>query len=93
MMETTHNALGRQYLANKNVFSRSLKAALGGVRIADRVRNTVPVGRTSNGKSTAAVLKCCGYTCYIQCTVGYRGLTKHSATTSGKPSVGPGLNP
>ena len=38
-----------------NNFLQAPESSFSGVRIADRVRKTVPDGRTSNGKSPAAV--------------------------------------
>jgi len=49
------NASGALVPCEQQCLYQASKSSFGGVRIADRVRKTVPGGRTSNGKSPAAV--------------------------------------
>jgi len=49
----TPNALSALVSCRQNCASQAPESSLGGVCVADRVRETVPGGRTSNGKKPA----------------------------------------
>jgi len=49
------NALGALVLCEQKCHKQAPESIFGGVWIMDRIRKTVPGGRTNNGKSPAAV--------------------------------------